>query len=65
MSSLALVALVVLLLLFVALALLDLRFELRRQHPIGWWVRTWVRRYPLFAAGLALCVGAFLGHVLH
>ena len=41
---------------------LDLVFELLHKRPLGEWVALWARRYPLFAASLALIFGAMVGH---
>jgi hypothetical protein len=41
---------------------LDLVFELLHMRPLGEWVARWGRRYPLFAASLALIFGAMVGH---
>jgi hypothetical protein len=51
---------------FVAILLgilgIDVVLELRQQPPLGEWVATWSRRYPLFATALALVFGAMVGH---
>jgi hypothetical protein len=41
---------------------LDLALEFRHQRPLGEWVASWAKRYPLFAASLALVFGAMVGH---
>ena len=41
---------------------LDLVLELRHEAPLGEWIATWARRYPLFATALALIFGAMAGH---
>jgi hypothetical protein len=41
---------------------IDVVLELRHQPPLGEWVATWSRRYPLFASALALIFGAMVGH---
>lgn len=52
---------------FIALMLsvlgIDLVLEYRRERPLGAWVAGWAKRYPLFAAGLALVFGALTGHL--
>lgn len=48
---------------FFAVALLDLWFELSNQPPVGAVVTRWVRRYPAYAAALALLAGAVAGHL--
>lgn len=53
----------VLLAAFLVVALLDLWFELTSQPPVGAHVTAWARRYPLFAAALALIAGAAVAHL--
>ena len=53
----------VLLATFFVVALLDLWFELSNQPPVGAAVTRWVRRYPIYAAALALLAGALVGHL--
>jgi len=48
---------------FFFVALLDLWFEVSNQPPVGAVVTRWVRRYPVYAAGLALLAGAVVGHL--
>jgi hypothetical protein len=54
-------ALVLLTALFV-ISVLDFWLEATDQPTVGDHVARWTRRYPLFAAGLALLVGAMVGH---
>lgn len=53
--------LVVLAMMF-AVAALDFWFELRGEPAVGDYMSRWSRRYPIFAAFLALIVGAMLAH---
>ena len=48
---------------FFLVALLDLWFEVSNQPPVGAAVTRWVRRYPIYAAVLALLAGAVTGHL--
>jgi uncharacterized integral membrane protein len=48
---------------FFLVAVLDLWFELTNQPPVGAVVTRWVRRYPIYAAVLALLAGAVVGHL--
>lgn len=48
---------------FAIVASLDLWFELTGQPPVGAYVTRWARRYPLFAAAVALLAGAAVGHL--
>lgn len=48
---------------FFVVASLDLWFELTAQPPVGAHVAAWARRYPFFAAGLALVAGAAVAHL--
>jgi hypothetical protein len=48
--------------LLLAILGLDVVLEVRHQPPLGEWVATWARRYPLFATALALVFGAMVGH---
>ena len=48
---------------FVAIAALDLWFEVAGEPPVGAYVTAWARRYPVFAAALALIAGAAVAHL--
>lgn len=45
-----------------AIVAVDFGCELSGRPPVGRWVEAWSRRYPLFAAGVALVFGALVGH---
>lgn len=52
----------VLLLALCALAVLDFLCELTRRRSLGQRFQTWSRRYPVYAFGLIVVIGALLGH---
>jgi len=47
---------------FSALALLDFVCELTRRRSLGQRFQTWARRYPLYAFGLVIVLGALIAH---
>lgn len=49
-------------LVLLGLALLDLRWEWRREHSLGYRFQRWGRRYPLYSLALLVAVGALLSH---
>lgn len=58
LRALALVVLVTL----CVLAVLDFVCELTRRRSLGQRFQTWSRRYPVYAFGLIVVIGALLGH---
>jgi len=53
---------IVFVVLMLGILCLDAFLEFQHQPPLGEWVATWARRYPLFATSLALVFGAMAGH---
>ncbi len=60
-GGITIVALVVLAMMF-GIAALDAVLEAGRWQPIDRRLQTWSGRYPYFAVGLSVLLGALLGH---
>ena len=60
-TAIALVVVFVFLIILGA-GLLDMYFELSGHKPLGYVLPQWARKYPLYATGLVLVLGALIGH---